>query len=283
MSRVTGTIQAGDPREATTTRVASGDGTEIGYWTTGAGPPLLLVHGTAGVHDRFAPLLPYLEPYFTVHAMDRRGRGASGDGPVYALEREQEDVAAVVDAIAEAAGASVDVYGHSYGGECAFGAALRTANIRRLVLYEGWPPATPEKVVFPREVEERLDALVAAGRNEAALETFMRDIVSVSEEDIATIRAQPSWPARVAAAPTITREIRAFLADRFDPARAASIAVPVLILAGADSPVEIKDDPEAVAAALPDARLVVIEGQQHLADVLVPEVFAQHLLTFLRL
>ncbi len=282
MNAETGTIQAGDPREATTTRVASRDGTELGYWTTGQGPPLLLVHGTSGVHDRFAPLLPYLEPYFTVHAMDRRGRGASGDARTYALERELEDVAAVVESIADASGSPVDVYGHSYGGECAFGAALLTTSIRRLVLYEGWPPVTPEKVVFPREVEERLDALVAAGRNEVALVTFMRDVVRVSEEELAAIRAQPSWQARVAATPTITREIRAFFGDRFDPARAASIAVPVLVLAGAESPVEIKDDPEAVAAALPDARVVVIEGQQHLADVLVPELFAQHLLAFLR-
>ena len=282
MSRVTGTIQARDPREATTTRVASRDGTEIGYWTTGEGPPLLLVHGTAGVHDRFAPLLPYLEPHFTVHAMDRRGRGGSGDGPTYSVEREFEDVATVVDSIAGTSGSPVDVYGHSYGGECAFGAALLTSNIGRLVLYEGWPPVTPQKLVFPRDVEERLEALVAAGENEAALETFMCDVVKVSEEELTAIRAQPSWPARVAAAPTITREIHAFFGDRFDPARAASIAVPVLILAGADTPVEIKDDPEAVAAALPDARLVVVEGQQHLADVLVPEVLAQHLLTFLR-
>ena len=192
--------------------------------------------------------------------MDRRGRGASGDGPAYSVEREFEDVAAVVDSIAETSGSPVDVYGHSYGGECAFGAALLTSNIGRLVLYEGWPPVTPQKLVFPRDVEERLDALVAAGENEAALETFMRDIVKVSEEELAAIRAQPSWPARVAAAPTITREIRAFFGDRFDPARAASIAVPVLILAGADTPVEIKDDPEAVAAALPDARLVVDRG-----------------------
>ena len=200
----------------------------------------------------------------------------------YSVEREFEDVATAVDSIAGTSGSPVDVYGHSYGGECAFGAALLTSNIRRLVLYEGWPPVTPQKLVFPRDVEERLDALVAGGENEAALETFMREVVSVSEEELAAIRAQLSWQARVAAAPTITREIRAFLGDRFDPARAASIAVPVLILAGADTPVEIKDDPEAVAAALPDARLMVLEGQQHLADVLVPEAFAQHLLAFLR-
>jgi pimeloyl-ACP methyl ester carboxylesterase len=252
------------------------------YWTSGEGPPLLLVHGTAGVHDRFAPLLPYLEPHATVHVMDRRGRGASGDAPDYDLAREFEDVAAVVDAIAQASGSAVDVYGHSYGGNCAFGAALLTSNIRRLVLYEGWPPVKPELLAFPPEVEERLNALVAAGNREAALETFMREVVMVSEEDIRAIRAQPTWQARVAAAHTITREIRAFSDDTLDPEQAAKITAPVLALTGADTPDELKDDPEAVAAALPDARIVVLEGQQHVADVLVPEVFAGHVLAFLR-
>ena len=263
--------------------MTSTDGTEIAVWTSGDGPPLLLVHGTAGVHERFAPLLPYSGAAFaTVHVMDRRGRGASGDAPVYALEREHEDVAAVVDAIAAASGSAVDVYGHSYGGECAFGAALLTANIRRLVLYEGWPPVSPDKLDFPREVEERLDGLVAAGDREPALELFMREVVKVSDADIRAIREQPTWPLRVGAAHTITREIRAFRADTFDAEQAGRISVPVLVLAGGDSPDEIKDDPETVVAALPDARLVVIEGQEHLADVLVPEVFAQHLLAFLR-
>src|SRR5262245_3519301 len=150
-------------------RVVSRDGTEIAYWTSGDGPPLLIVHGTSGSHERFAPLLPYLEPHATVHVMDRRGRGASGDAPEYALQREFEDIVATVDAIAEVAGSKVDVYGHSYGGECAFGAALLTSNVRSLLLYEGWPPVMPEKLKFPTGVEQRLDALVASGEPEAAL------------------------------------------------------------------------------------------------------------------
>lgn len=275
-----GTIEVNGAGESTVARVVSRDGTQIAYWTSGDGPPLLLVHGTAGVHERFAPLLPYLEPHATVQVMDRRGRGASGDAADYDLAREFEDVAAVVDAIAEASGSAVDVYGHSYGGNCAFGAALLTPNIRGLVLYEGWPPVKPELLAFPPEVEERLDALVAAGDREAALETFMREVVKVSEEEVGAIRAQPTWPARVAAVHTITREIRALSHHTFDPEQAAKITVPVLVLTGADS--QIKDDPEAVAAALPDARIGVIEGQQHLADVLPPEVFSEHVIAFLR-
>ena len=271
-------IRTGEP---TMTRVTSRDGTEIAYWTSGVGPPLLLVHGTSGVHERFAPLLPYLEPHVTVHAMDRRGRGGSGDAAAYDLAREFEDVAAVIDAIADTAGSRVDVYGHSFGGNCAFGAALLTSNLRRLVLYEGWPPVTPEKLVYPPEVERRLEALVAAGNRESAVETLMLEVVHVPADELGAIRAQPTWPARVAAAHTITREIRAFFDHTFDPAQAAKIAVPVLVLTGSDSPDAVRDDPETVVAALADARLGVIDGQQHLADVLAPELFARHVLAFL--
>jgi pimeloyl-ACP methyl ester carboxylesterase len=263
-------------------RVVSRDGTEIAYWASGEGPPLLLVHGTSGSRERFAPLLPYLEPKATVHVMDRRGRGGSGDAPEYALQREHEDVAEVVDAIAEASGSRVDVYGHSYGGECAFGAALLTSNIRSLVLYEGWPPVLGEKLKFPTWVEERIDALVASGEREAALELFWREVVKVTEEDIRGVRAQPSWPSRVATVHTITREFRAFFDDRFDPERAARIRVPVLLLAGTDTPEELRDDPDTVASALPDARIALLDGQQHIADVLVPELVAERVLAFLR-
>jgi pimeloyl-ACP methyl ester carboxylesterase len=267
---------------ATMTHVVSRDGTKIAYWTSGDGPPLLIVHGTSGTHERFAPLLPYLEPYATVHVMDRRGRGGSGDAPDYELQREFEDVAAVVDAIAEVSGPKVNVYGHSYGGECAFGAALLTSNIRSLVLYEGWPPVQPEKLKFPRRVEQRLDALVTSGDREAALELFWREVVKASEEDIRAIRAQPTWAARVATVHTITREVRAFYDDTFDPGRAARITVPVLLLAGDDTPNELRDDLETVAAALPDARIAYLEGQQHIADVLAPELFSERVLEFLR-
>lgn len=269
-------------KQATLSRVTSRDGTEIAYRSSGAGPPLLLVHGTAGVGERFAPLLPYLEPHATVHVMDRRGRGASGDAPDYAMAREFEDVAAVVDAIAAGSGSAVDVYGHSYGGECAWGAALLTSNIRRLVLYEGWAPVKPGAFDYPPEAEAKLDALVADGKRGEALETFMREVVQVPEKDIAAVKAQPTWPARVGAVHTINREIRAFFNHRFDPEEASKIDVPVLVLTGSETPPELKDDPEAIAAALPDARIGVLEGQQHIADVLVPEAFAGQVLTFLR-
>jgi pimeloyl-ACP methyl ester carboxylesterase len=267
--------------EATMTRVVSRDGTEIAYWTSGEGPPLVLVHGAVADHRRWRPLLPHLEPHACVHALDRRGRGASGDAPGYDLAREFEDVAAVVDAVAEASGSAVDLYGHSYGGLCAYGAATLTANVRRLVLYEGWPPTDPAARELPAGVGERLDALLAEGDQDAVVETMFREVVRMPEAELSALRAQPSWPARVAAAPTIARELRALTRVAFDPAQAARITAATLLLTGADSRDPFAADTGAVAAALPDARVVVLEGQQHVADILAPELVAAVIQRFL--
>jgi pimeloyl-ACP methyl ester carboxylesterase len=267
--------------ESFMTRVVSRDGTEIAYWTSGDGPPLVLVHGAPADHTRWRPLLPYLESHATVHAMDRRGRGASGDAPDYHLAREFEDVAAVVDAVAEASGSAVDVYGHSFGGLCAFGGATLTSSIRRLVLYEGWPPVNPDAWALPPGIGPRVDALLADGDGEAVAEMVFRELVMMPQEELSALRAQPSWPARVAAAQMIPREIGAVFEAPFDPEWAAKITVPTLMLTGSDSSDSSTADIETVAAALPDARILVLEGQQHVADILVPEVVADEVARFL--
>jgi pimeloyl-ACP methyl ester carboxylesterase len=261
--------------------VESRDGTEIAVWTSGHGPPLVLVHGALADHTRWRPLLPHLEPHVTVHAMDRRGRGASGDAPGYAIEREFEDVAAVVDAVAGASRSAADLYGHSFGGLCAFGGATLTAGIGRLVLYEGWPPADARARELPPGVGGRLDALLAEGNRDAVVETMFREVVLMPEAEITALRAQPAWPARVAAAPTIVRELRAITQVPFDPGQAARIAVPTLLLTGSDSDDPFAADTATVAAALPDARVGVLDGQRHVGDILAPELFARRLLAFL--
>lgn len=260
--------------------VESQDGTKIGYWTSGEGPPLVLVHGLTADHTRWAPLLPYLESRFTVHAIDRRGRGASGDAQQYAVEREYEDVAAVVDVVAETSGGKADVYGHSSGGMYAFGASMLTSNVRRLVLYEGWPSVDPGPMV-PQSLIDRLDSLLAEGNREGVVEAVMRDLVHMSEDDLAAYRLLPAWQQRVAAAHTIPREMRTESRIRLDLQAAARLTVPVLLLVGEESPDEMQRDPEAVAAALPQARITVMEGQAHVADVMAPEMFAELLLAFL--
>jgi pimeloyl-ACP methyl ester carboxylesterase len=114
------------------------------------------------------------------------------------------------------------------------------------------------------------------------LETFFRKVVQLSEDDLVALTQTPTWLARVAAAPTVPRECRAFSAQAFDPEQGARIAVPVLLLVGKDSPVEIQADPDVVAAALPDARIGVLRGQEHMAHLTDPEAFAAQVLEFLR-
>ena len=123
--------------------IVGGGGVRIGVLTAGTGPELLLVHGGMGRLEAWGPIWDRLTERRTVTAMDRRGRGASGDDPTYALSDEYEDVAAVVGALADRQGAPIDVFGHSYGGVCALGAAAAgDARIRRLALYEPPGPQT---------------------------------------------------------------------------------------------------------------------------------------------
>ena len=103
----------------------------------------------------------------------------------------------------------------------------------------------------------------------------------MSGDEVGIIKASAAWPARVAAAPTVPREIRAFSEQAFDPDWASRITVPVLLLVGGDTPDDIKADPAVVAAALPDARVTVLPGQMHMAHLTDPEGFAAALLSFL--
>jgi pimeloyl-ACP methyl ester carboxylesterase len=266
--------------EATLSRVSSRDGTEIGYWTTGVGPPLVLVHGALGDHSRWEALRPYLEPHVTVHAMDRRGRGASGDSAGYDLAREIEDVAAVVDAVARTTGSGVDVAGSSAGASFALAAAGLTSNIRRLALFE--PPTSVVLELLPDGLQDRMDALLAAGDREAVLELAYRVLVGLSDEEIDHLRAQPAWPNRIAAAHTVPRELRIPPEGLFDPEQAARVTAPTLLLIGADTPAPFRSSAESVAAAVPDARVTLIEGQGHAAEMFAPEAVADALLAFLR-
>jgi pimeloyl-ACP methyl ester carboxylesterase len=264
------------------TRVRSLDGTEIAYWTSGNGPPLVMVHGVTADHSRWTPLLSLLEPHATICAMDRRGRGASGDQPDYLLAREFEDVAAVVSDVAQRAGQAVDLYGHSFGGLCAFGAAALSSQVRRLVLYEGWPSVDPRAHDLRPDLEEQLDALLAQGDRDAVVELIFRELGGLNDEQIATYRALPAWGARIAAAHTVTREIHACREGAFDARQATKIRAPTLLVRGSESSDPAVADLDTIAAALPDAETVVLEGQGHVADVLAPELFSKPVLEFLR-
>lgn len=260
-------------RESGDETVFSTDGTPIAWRRSGAGPPLVLVHGTAADHARWAPVLPSLERHFTVLAVDRRGRGASGDANDYAVEREFEDVAAVVDR----AGPGTSLLGHSYGATCALEAALLTDNVRRLVLYE--PPLG--KVAAPPEVIGRLEALLEAGERDELLAFFMAAVAGVPSEQIELMRSLPAWRARLAAAHTIPRELRADRSYSFDASRFRVLGAPTLLLRGDKSPAPFAEAAELVRAALPDCRVVVLYGQGHVAMDTGTELFTTEVLRFL--
>ena len=257
-------------------RVTSRDGTPIASWRSGEGPPLVLVHGTASDHSRWAPVLPAFEQRHSVYAIDRRGRGASGDAEHYAIEREFEDVAAVVDSLGE----PVNLLGHSHGGLCALEAALLSHNVRALALYE--PPfrTVGAAEINPSEVIERLETLLQAGDRDEVVATTARQVAGQPPEVVASMRSQPSYPARMAAAHTIPRELRAVNTYRFDPERFRNLSVPTLLLNGSESPPGYRLAVEAVDAALPDSRVVVMPGQGHGAIDTGTDLFTAEVLRF---
>jgi pimeloyl-ACP methyl ester carboxylesterase len=256
-------------------KFTSKDSTPIACQTSGSGPPLVLVHGTTADHSRWVPVLPALAERFTVHALDRRGRGASGDASVYAVEREFEDLAAVVDGL----DGPVDLLGHSYGAICSLEAAALTRNLRRLVLYE--PPIPAGLPITPEGTIDRLQALLDAGDKEGVVATFMREVPRVPPEQIARMRSLPAWRARVEAAGTIARELRAHDRYTFRAERFRELKLPVLLLLGGDSPPFFRAALERVQAAIPSARIVILPGQQHVAIDTAPELFAREVLAFL--
>jgi pimeloyl-ACP methyl ester carboxylesterase len=256
-------------------KVTSPDGTRIAYYRGGAGSPLILVHGTGAAATRWTPLLPALEEHFSVVTVDRRGRGESADGDTYAIQREFEDIAAVVDALGEPA----CVLGHSYGGLCALEAGLLTRNIGKLILYEP-PIPVPGVPVFPEGIIDRLQALLDAGDREGVLTTFIREVVGMPPHEFAPFRASPVWPARLAAAHTLPREMRATERYTLDAQRFKALQTPTLILLGGDSSQFFKAGAEAVDAALPNSRIAVMPGQRHIAMDTAPDLFLHEVLTF---
>jgi pimeloyl-ACP methyl ester carboxylesterase len=259
---------------ATVKEVVSADGTRIACWRSGEGPPLVLVHGTAADHSRWAPVLGAFEEHFTVVAVDRRGRGGSGDADNWAIEREFEDTAAVV----EWTGPETVLLGHSFGAVCALETALLTDRIRRLVLYE--PPRGP--AVAPLDVIERLEGLLAAGERDELVAVFMDRIAGATPDQIEQMRAAAAWEARLAAAHTIPRELRTARDLGFTPSRFQRCEIPTLLLQGGDSPDAFKSGTAAVHGALPDARTVVMPGQRHTAMDTATELFASEVLAFAR-
>lgn len=232
----------------------------------------MLVHGAGSARWSFDAVRPHLEESFTVIAIDRRGRGDSSDGDEYALEREFEDVAAVV----RDAGGGALLAGHSYGGLVAAGAA-RLLDLPRLALYE---PAMGG-VLSTKDRIERWEDLIAADDRDTVLREFFREIAGYDEAAIAEAEGSPMWEARRRIVPTVPRELRAELAHRFDRAAVAEIAAPTLMLVGSESPDWAVRSVDAYLEAIPHAERIVLDGQGHSANMTAPGLLAAELERFL--
>lgn len=208
--------------------------------------------------------------------MDRRGRGGSGDSPAYDLQREAEDVAAVVDSIGE----PVSVLGHSYGGLCAIESALLTANLHRLILYESVPLSGAN--LYKPGVADRLKELFEAGDREGMLVAMLREVVEMPPDEIELLRSQrDAWAVRLSNATTLSRELGGEQSYTFHPERFRNMRTPTLLLVGSDSPPRELENAKGVADALPDARVVLLQGQQHAAMYTAPEAFISEVVRFL--
>jgi pimeloyl-ACP methyl ester carboxylesterase len=256
-------------------RIHSQDGTPIAVWHSGVGAPLLLVHGTTGDHTGWASVRAALERHFTVWTLDRRGRGSSGDAAAYALEREGEDIAAVIDAI----GGEVHVLGQSFGGLCALEAALLTPHLGRLILYEPTILAGPRN--RPGVSDAQLQALLDAGHAEEALLYFFGDLLKIPPAELAAMQAEPQWLGRVAAAHTIPRELRAIHRYTFDPLRFRTLWTPTLLLVGSESLPHRLTITETLHQALSNSQIGVLQGQHHMAIRTAPDLVVQKVVTFL--
>lgn len=200
--------------------------------------------------------------------------GGSGDAEAYALEREVEDVVAVIESISE----PVNLLGHSYGGVCSLEAALRTDGLNRLILYEGiMLDATTDEEQALREIRQAIEA----GDRERALVVFYREIAHLTEAEIDYIRIQPTWQRRVDAVHTSLREVEVGFAYDFEPDRLQEMTTPTLLLVGEESPDVVHRDTEALHDALSESRIVVLEDQQHVAYRMAPEYFAETVIEYL--
>jgi len=256
--------------------VRSQDGTAIAFDQSGDGPALILVDGAlcSRAFGPMGPLAALLAPHFTVFNYDRRGRGDSGDTQPYAVEREVEDIAAL---IAEAGG-SAFVYGISSGAALALEAARKLPTIAKLAVYE--PPFSADEHAPrpPADYVPQLTERLAAGRPGDAVALFMQ-VVGTPDEAIAQMRQAPMWPMLEAVAPTLVYD--GIIMDGFTvpTARLASINVPTLVMDGGASPEWMRRTGQAVADAIPDAQHRTLAGQTHdvaaeaIAPVLV-EFFA---------
>ncbi|MBO0714902.1 MAG: alpha/beta hydrolase, partial [Acidimicrobiales bacterium] len=258
-----------------TSRIVSADGTTIAFEEKGEGPALILVDGalSTGTSGSKAGLVELLAPQLRVYSFDRRGRGDSGDTPPYALEREIEDIEALV----EHAGGSAFLYGHSSGACLVLEAALRLGEkATKLALYEAPYEDDPaDRPAWAEYLRQLADAL-ASNRRGDAVALFMA-YVGTPPDQVAAMRQAPSWAQLEAVAPTLAYDHAGILGESraIPAARLAAVGVPTLAMYGGAGPPSMAGAARTLSRTLPLGELRVLEGQTHavqpaaLAPVLV--------------
>jgi pimeloyl-ACP methyl ester carboxylesterase len=250
-------------------QVPSKDGTPIAYDRLGSGPAVILVGGAFVDRSENAPLATELAKRFTVYNYDRRGRGDSGDTLPYAVEREIEDLEALISE----AGGSAHLYGISSGGALALEAAAAGVAVDKLAVYEVPYNMADDGPQRQREYVEQLGAFLAEGLRGDAAELFMRT-AGASEEMIEGAKNSPMWPGLEAIAHTLAYDAACMGNGQPPTARLARITRPTLVSTGGGSPDSFVGGggdffgkaADAIAASIPQAERQTIEGQTHMVD-----------------
>jgi pimeloyl-ACP methyl ester carboxylesterase len=257
-----------------TQTTTSADGSTIAYAKSGMGPALIIIGGAFNTRQSAGDLARVLATHFSVFTYDRRGRGDSTETPPYSTQREVEDLAALVDA----AGGSACVYGHSSGGILALEAAAAGLPITKVAAFE--PPYTDPADGFGTldDWRKSVQAAVNAGDREGASVVFLRGM-GMDAEMAEGLTHAPWWPGMQAVAHTLPYEL-SLLGDGTVPVeRFSRITVPTLLISGGDSPAWAAEAVSEIAAAIPDAKQVVVQGQDHNVD---PATIAPELSDFFR-
>ncbi|MFP2911268.1 alpha/beta fold hydrolase [Pyxidicoccus sp. 3LFB2] len=256
-------------------RFTSADGTSLSCFRKGTGPALVWVHGALSLWSDWRDVAERLSPHFTNYVLERRGRGQSGDSPQHSLEREVEDVLALL----KLAGPGASLFGHSYGGVLALEVARRAAPAK-LLLYE--PPFPITQPVSGPVLEEIRQAARREGPD-AALVLFNRKLLHTPPDALEAFRQSEVWARQVAMVAGFTRELEALEALPLGLERYREVRTPTLVLLGDQSTEVLLAQPcRALATTLPDARLRVLSGQGHVAHVTAPDLLAREVDAFLR-
>ncbi|MEU3946670.1 alpha/beta hydrolase [Streptomyces sp. NPDC029526] len=247
--------------------ITSRDGTSLAYESAGRGSTIVLVSGAMSTGGTVAPLAAPLSERFRVVVYDRRGRGASGDTPPYAVEREVEDLAALIEEL----GGEASLYGVSSGGALALRAAASGLPVRHVAVYETPYALSEEDLAERARYTEQLTAALDEGRRGDAVELFLR-LTGLDEAVIEGARQSALWAGMESMAPSLAYD-DAVMGDGGVPRELlASVPVPVLAIAGDASPAWMREAARAIADTVPRGTYRALQGQTHMVepDVLAP-------------